>query len=505
VIAISGIGDAERFRSIVARRLGLQFEDAKLGLLADVLRRRLGTNGRISVDYLMRLEAEESREELGAIAQELTVPETYFYRNIEQFRAFAELVLPERMRRRAARRSLRILSAGCASGEEAYTIAILVREALVDSAWDISISAVDINRAVLDKASRARFTAWALRETPAEARQRWFKRNGNEFALDDMVRNAVTFAERNLADADAELWRPDSYDVVFCRNVMMYFTPQNAQALVMRITNSLAPGGFLFLGHAETLRGLSQEYHLHHTHETFYYQRKDGTESAPPRFIPEAMRSNVPVPVLPAIIDSADDTWVDAIRKAAERIHTLTQVPAVDSMAAKSGLGWDLGLALDLLRKERFAQALELVAAFPAESARDADVLLLRAVLLTHHSRLAEAEEACQRLLEFDELNAGAHYVLALCREGAGDCRGAVDHDQVAVYLDSAFAMPHLHLGLLARRRGDRDAMQRELRQALVLLQREDASRLLLFGGGFTREALLALCRAELRVDGGSS
>ncbi len=122
---------------------------------------------------------------------------------------------------------------------------------------------------------------------------------------------------------------------------------------------------------------------------------------------------------------------------------------------------------------------------------------------MTHGGQLSGAEDACRRLLELDELNAGAHYVLALCRESAGDERGAADHDQVAAYLDPAFAMPRLHLGLLARRAGDRDAARRELAQALALLEREDPSRLLLFGGGFNRAALLALGRAELHACGG--
>jgi chemotaxis protein methyltransferase CheR len=164
---------------------------------------------------------------------------------------------------------------------------------------------------------------------------------------------------------------------------------------------------------------------------------------------------------------------------------------------------WDIGLALQLLREERFTEALDLVDAFPPESARDAEVLLLQAVLLTHSSQFAKAERTCERLLDVDDLNAGAHYLLALCREGTGDRAGSTHHDQVAMYLDAAFAMPHLHLGLLARRSGDRALARRELGQALVLLQREDASRLLLFGGGFGREALVALCRTEVIASGG--
>jgi chemotaxis protein methyltransferase CheR len=165
---------------------------------------------------------------------------------------------------------------------------------------------------------------------------------------------------------------------------------------------------------------------------------------------------------------------------------------------------WDLELALELLRQERFTEALEMMQRLPAESGRDPDVLLLAAALLTHRGRLDEAELACQRLLDVDDLSAGAHYLLALCREGARDRSAAWHHDQVAIHLDPSFAMPHLHLGLLARRDGDRSAAQREFEQALLLLGREDGARVLLFGGGFSRETLVALCRTELVGCGGS-
>ncbi|MEI9986940.1 MAG: hypothetical protein WDN69_29530 [Aliidongia sp.] len=113
------------------------------------------------------------------------------------------------------------------------------------------------------------------------------------------------------------------------------------------------------------------------------------------------------------------------------------------------------------------------------------------------------AQRACERLFVRDELNAGAHYILALCLENLGDRAGAAEHDRVAVYLDPGFAMPRLHLGLLSRRAGDLATGRRELAQALILLAREDASRLLLFGGGFHRDALIALCSSALSDCGG--
>jgi chemotaxis protein methyltransferase CheR len=158
---------------------------------------------------------------------------------------------------------------------------------------------------------------------------------------------------------------------------------------------------------------------------------------------------------------------------------------------------------LEAMRNERFADALMLLSALPAESDSEPEALLLRAVLLANSGKMKEARGACARLLAIDELNAGAHYVMALCHEEGGDAAGAVEHDRTAVYLDAGFAMPRLHMGLIAKRSGDTAGARQELSQALILLAREDASRILLFGGGFSRDALLALCRSELRTAGG--
>ena len=498
--------DLERFRAAVVCRLGLSFDEGKCGFLAEVLRRRLEATGQESNAYLTRLESQSPKDEISALALELTVPETYFFRNVDQYRALAEVVLPERAALAAAERRLRMLSLGCASGEEAYSLAMLARDTLTDPGLDLAIVGVDVNPAMIEKAGRGRFSAWALRETPETERERWFRRQGREFVLDDALRASVRFEERNLVDEDPRFWPNEMYDVVFCRNVLMYFAPEQAQAVVGRIARALRPGGFLFLGHAETLRGLSNDFHLRHTHNTFYYQRKErGMSPAPASPVSEWRR---PIASLAAVASDAD-TWVDAIRRASERVAALTkgraEEPASDrANAGPGGRAWDLGGVVELLRQERFAEALEIVNALPPDSSRDPDVLLLRAMLLAHGGHLVKAEDACRRLLEHDELSAGAHYLLALCREGGGDRDRASYHDQVAAYLDPGFAMPRLHLGLLARRAGDREAARRELGHALVLLQREDASRVLLFGGGFGREALMALCRTELSRCGGN-
>ena len=509
--------EIEAFRGAVAERLGLYFEDSKLDFLGDVLRRRMEETGCHAFSAYQRRISVVTGEcsEICALAEHLTVGETYFFRYAEHFQAFMEIALPSRMQARVSDRRLRILCAGCASGEEPYSVAILIRERFPElRSWDVEIRAFDINRSVVGRARRARYSPWSLRDTRDDLQSKYFRGHGRDFQLDDAVRSAVTFEERNLVEDDPSFWQPDRFDVVFCRNVTMYFTMEVTRSVVRRIAQSLAPGGFLFLGHAETLRAVSHEFHLRHTHETFYYQRRKALESDDSMTPWLSSADCYFPPRIPELVEP-HDTWFSAIRRASERITSLTQanreateaIPAdaIAEMSRARPVAWDRSVALELLRSERFSEAMELLRALPAETKSDADTQLLIAVLLTNGGNLPEAEKVCLHVLDLDELNAGAHYLLALCREHAGDQDGAVQHDQTAAYLDSAFAMPHLHLGLLAKRSADRDTTRRELERALPLLDREDASRILLFGGGFTREALVEFCRAELRGCGGPS
>lgn len=500
--------EIERFRAVIAHRFGLHHDDGRLDHLADVLRQRAEKDGAPGCGaYVERVAALPKKSaELRALVEQLTVNETFFFRNADNFRALAEHVLPERIRRMGQERKLRILSAGCASGEETYSLAIAVREALPDrESWDVQIVGVDLNAAMLARAAQARYSAWSLRATPEDVRRRYFSVEDRDFVLAPEVQEMVTFEERNLLDDDPLFWRAASYDAVFCRNVLMYLTPDAMQDVVRRIGQSLLPDGFLFLGHAETLRGLSQDFHLCHTHDTFYYQRRTpgGVQQSAwqPRLTDETPAA------LPEVVDGAA-SWIDAIQQASERIGQLVQGASTAGLSVAtqprpSIRSLDLGLVLEAIRHERFSDALDLLSSLPPESHGEPDALLLRAVLLANGGKLAEAETTCARLLALDEFSAGAHYVMALCREHAADAAGAIEHDLTAVYLDASFAMPHLHLGLMARRTGDEATARHELSQALALLAREDPSRLLLFGGGFSRDALILLCRSEYRAVGG--
>jgi chemotaxis protein methyltransferase CheR len=488
-------GELEQFRELLTHKLGLRFDDEKDEVLRGLLHERMrALRERSFGGYRQRLEGGDTQgaQELRALAERLTVGETYFFRHVAQLNAFAEVALPERLAIRGPA-GLRVLSAGCATGEEPFSLAILLRQRLGESTPRGAILGADLNPAFLEHARAGRYSSWALRETPEQLRETWFhKEDRGTWLLDARVRELVTFEEHNLHDAHASLWAPERFDVIFCRNVTIYFSAPARRALIQRFARALAPGGFLFLGHTETLRGVSEDFHLRHSQEAFYYQLRT-TE--------ELLRH--PQTTL---------QWPQSIGHASERIARLEHEKGVPSAPVRAAPAPSPGrkdataserpplrALMELFREERYAEVLE---SLPKAEA-DPDALLLRAAALTSQGHLAEAEQVAQRLLEQDEFNAGAHYITALCRDDAGEADAAEEHDRIAIYLDGTFAMPHLHLGLMLRREGRVHHARRELEEALVLLAREDPVRVLLFGGGFGREAIMQICRAELRAAGG--
>ena len=514
----------QRFRTILEDRLGLHFDDSHVDQLREVLTDRLRVLGLRDVGlYLDRLALPLANGvELAEIAAKLTVAETYFFRHPDHFLAFTETALPQRLDGQRESRRLRMLSAGCASGEEAYTLAMLVRDRVPDlSSWDVKIHGIDINKSLIEKAMVGQYTEWSLRATPPSRRQRSFRAAGREYVVEDAVRSMVCFEARNLLDDDQNFWQPERFDIIFFRNVAIYFAPETTKTVIARLARSLVPGGFLFLGPSETLRGVSNEFHLRHTQETFYYQKRREDEPAAVagmEHVPSAPAQTLPAAVLLNETEQ-DGSWVEAIGRASAKIASLASksqaqalhddkspaAPEVRAAAGVTSAPGSLAMAWELLRAEQYDQASEALNALPPAWQTSAETLLLRAVVLTNAGRIIQAQEVCRRVLAADELNACAHYLTALCLEHAGNPTGAMQHDQTAVYLDPNFAMPHLHLGLLARRRGDLETARRELNQAATLLEREAASNILLFGGGFSREALIQLSRAELRACGGAA
>jgi chemotaxis protein methyltransferase CheR len=533
------VSDLARFRQLVESRLGLSHEALPDERLSQVLEHRLRAAGCADfAGYQARLGAARvAAEETAALAEQLTVGETYFFREPRQIDAFVEIVLPTLIQKRGGQ-PVRVLSAGCATGEEAYSLAIAIAERLPGlAASQLEILGLDVNPAAIRKARKAQYSAWAFRAAPPGVRERSFIDVGIDAELRRGLRQKVNFEERNLLDQDPEFWKEGAFDAIFCRNVLIYLSRPKMIAVIDRLTRSLAHGGYLFLGHSETLRGISDAFETVHDHDAFYYRRRGDTRAT----IASAFTDLTPRPPLP---EGKAEGGIGVTRRADPLspgpyppISGERGAPALDPAVLPSprnrGEGPGLGgfsaiargrpmdgegevchpspgptprpaiaAALSLFKQERFAEAM---ATLKAESAgeADAEVSLLVAVILSHQGRTREAARLCAEVLEESGADAGAHYLLGLCREDEGDYRAATRHYRAAIQTDRSFAMPHMRLGLLARRAGDATTAWTETRRAAELLPHEREGRVLLFAGGFQREALVELCHAELRCFGG--
>ncbi|MBU8899164.1 protein-glutamate O-methyltransferase CheR [Corallococcus sp. M34] len=213
--------------------------------------------------------------ELEAAVESLTTHETYFFREPVQLRAFTDELFPLLEKRNGRLKRLRLWSAGCSSGEEAYTLAMLLKESRRFDEWDVEVYGTDISRRVLATARRAEYGPSALRATAPELLERYFvPLPGNRVRVRDDVRAWVSFGHQNLLD-EASSQLVARMDVVFCRNVMIYFD-QSARRRVLRIIRDrLNPGGYLLLGHSENLLNLGADFELVHLRGDLVYRKPE--------------------------------------------------------------------------------------------------------------------------------------------------------------------------------------------------------------------------------------
>ena len=215
----------------------------------------------------------QRRVELEAAVEALTTHETYFFREPNQLHAFSEEVVPALQQRNAPIKRLRIWSAGCSTGEEAYTIAMLLQQSRRFEGWDVEVYGTDISRRVLATAKRAEYGPSSLRATSPQLVSRFFISMGaSKVRVKDDVRAWVTFSQLNLLDNEACQHVP-KMDAVFCRNVMIYFDIPARRRVLQVFHDRLVPGGYLMLGHSENLLNLGADFELVHLQGDLAYRK----------------------------------------------------------------------------------------------------------------------------------------------------------------------------------------------------------------------------------------
>ena len=249
-----------KLRKIIYDRAGIHFQDTKKYVLESRLTRRLEELDFETYDqYLMYLTTGPYQtDEFQEMFNRITINETSFFRNEPQLQTFEERILPELLEARKATKTLRIWSAACSSGEEPYTLAIQIYRSLGVrlSDWKIEILGTDISEKVLDIARSGRYHHYAVRSTSPAIISRYFKEDDRHFQLDPEIMSMVHFEKLNLKDTFAAR-RFGTFDMIMCRNVMIYFDDEMKTNVIKTFHNQLANDGTLYIGHSESLRNLN--------------------------------------------------------------------------------------------------------------------------------------------------------------------------------------------------------------------------------------------------------
>jgi chemotaxis protein methyltransferase CheR len=268
--------ELEKIRQIIYRETGMLFEDKKNYFLENRLTERMKHLGLTDFrEFLHVLIQPSSRQELDRFIESITINETYFFRDFEQLQGFAEQVLPVylQQKRNDRDRDLRVWSAACSTGEEPYTLSIILQEVMPDLMdWNLRIDATDIDSQVLEFAAHGLYSERSLHSTPEPYIDRYFTQMAGHWRVKDRVQRPVQFKRLNFMDNLGMRGRR-GFDFIFCRNVLIYFDDRSRRQVVEELYDALLPGGYLFLGHSESVGRITSIFQLERVEGFLCYKK----------------------------------------------------------------------------------------------------------------------------------------------------------------------------------------------------------------------------------------
>jgi chemotaxis protein methyltransferase CheR len=403
-----------------------------------------------------------AKSELERLASYLTVGETYFFRDEPAFAALKAHTLPELIRRREDDKHLRIWSAGCCTGEEPYSIAILLGQMIPNlDDWNLTLLATDINPDFLRKAESGQYGEWSFRGTPPWIRQRYFSAAGqSRFDIDAGVRRRVTFSYLNLAEDvyPSLLNSTNAIDIIFCRNVLMYFSQEHTQKVICKLHRCLADDGWLVVSPSEASQRLFTGFTTVNYPGAIFFKKgalRPGLTGA------DTVQSfNLPVS------HGSSPREADTRSLMSHRPTTLHRAAGLHRPAPR-----DLLREADVLYDQgRYHEAIETLRVVLAQNPVNAKVMTRLAKTLANQGRLADAVVWCEKAIAADKLDPAAHYLLAIILQEQGQDANTAVSLKRALYLDPDFALAHFALGNLARLQGRHQESQRHFGNAIAVL-----------------------------------
>ncbi len=484
------------FQKLLSETSGLRFDEGRSQSLHQALWERLQHRGYDSYrEYYNLLKFHpEGRLEIRELFDLVTIGETYFFRNRAQFDVLMRFVLPEIIQRKldSGDKCIRAWSAGCSRGDEAYSIAMAIMEAFPSfGEWKISVLGTDINRKSLTCSKEAVYVEKDIGHLPKEYLEKYFTTHGSTYHLRDDVKELLEFEYHNLARDPCVHEKMQNVDVIFCRNVIIYFDPETTLRVIENFYNCLAQDGYLFLGHTETLWQITNRFERVEFPQTFIYKKWTGPVQE------DAMKPFMAVPEID----------IEELTLLAEPTGPLNAEmnyggtgPTLRSQREPSTCRPPEQVQDATIRADEPSEMVFRLS--PAHTAaQDKNHILsglAKATILANEAKYEEAADILGRIVQMDNLSVEAYYLLGVLSYKTGDLKEAEVQFRKVIYVAPDSVLAYFNLGnmYLYQRRFQEAA--REFKNAVRLLEKRPKDEQVRFCEDFTVDFLLRACQNTL-------
>lgn len=439
------IGEEEKksLSALISKTAGLHFPSSRWGDLEKGVRSTCNelhiTNSSLFIRKLLGEKADPPQLEV--LIKNLTVGETYFFRERPVLDVFTRIILRQLFEKHREDKVLNIWIAGCCSGEEPYSIAILLKEFEEEfTDWKIKILATDINREFLDKANSGEYSAWSFRETPADLRKKYFSQKGNIYSINPVIKNMVNFTHFNLLNENPGIYGifPNHFDVIFCRNVLMYFSPEALLKTYRLFNLALMPGGWLLTSPVEAPVEAPSGFSLVRHGEMTLLQKSIHSQPADEE---------------PVILHKSEQQKSILIPpwKPVKKPEITVNNKTVLKHAKEKAVADTLTLAKKAFEKKSYSEVVRLLG---GDGTSDPERLLLLVKSNANLGRLEEAKKLSADLVAMSQANPYFYYLQASILIELNEEEQAIEGLRKALYLDNDKILAHFLLGNLLRKKG---------------------------------------------------
>ena len=469
----------------ITEKTGIGFDERKRKQLEEIVETRCEILGldHISDYYKLLRNPSAMEREFSTLMDILTIQESFFFRHKAQFHALRHFCLPPLMsKKKTDHRRINIWSAGCANGEEAYSIAILMREFFFDDfQMKVFIKGTDISRQALRNAGEGAYTQRAIRGLSPHYLERYFTKQGDRYLLSADIKTMVEFEYFNLSEEPFPMDTMPRWDIIFCRNVIIYFTQNHSRKLMKNFYASMADGGFLFAGFSETMRYLNDDFIPLQMDDAFIYQkplpgqalkpstpsRSESTKKHIPSVQQKSRKNFQKTPFKEPILSTQKTRQITTGKLEIHPTQTLARPAEIDNTATTPSKSLDENLSV----------------------ARE----------LTDKGETIAAVTILDNIIRQDPLHAEAYFMLAMIHNDAGNLDQSSHYLKKVIYIEPDNPLAHLHLADIFKAASRKADAAREYATVISLLENRGKSETDVLGDGFTSQAILTAARAHLK------